>query len=431
MLSFGPMARITFLIEHEEGHLNPTFQLARRLQARGHRVTYMGLADGGNYVRSQGFDFHPILEKLVPAGTLRTQREVAETVPGAGDSGAEIRVTQETGPDAIFRRSWLEMVKGDEGLTRVMSSLRPDLLLLTSFFAPHALVLRYRYGVPVVLLTPMLRTYAKSHHAELLGELLMDGGGAADFISLVQRADPSVRRMDDIAARVMGLREVILCPVDLELPGERHDREPEVYYAEASVDLDRKSERAFSWDLLDPERKLLYVSLGSQSYRADRERVTAFLRATGQAFAGSPDWQVVLATGGLLSREELAAPAGTIVASWAPQLDLLRRARVAITHGGLGTVKECIFFGVPMVVFPLSHDQPDNARRVVHHGLGAQGDLGAFSRESIHGLVESADHPSVRANMERMRQHFMEVEESGLACRLIEEALPGGAPAIG
>jgi MGT family glycosyltransferase len=418
------MARIAFLIEHEEGHLNPTFRLARRLLARGHSVAYLGLADGGNYVRAQGFEFHPILEKLAPAGTLRTQREVAATAPGAGDRGAEMRMTQEDGPHSIYRRSWSDMVTGDESLDRAMGALRPDLLLLTSFFAPHALVLRYRYGVPVVLLTPMLRTYAKSRHAELLSDILMDGGAAAAFIALVQRSDPGARRMGDIAARMMALREVILCPVDLELPEERHDHEPEVHYAEASVDLDRQSDRPFAWDLLDPERKLLYVSLGSQSYRADRERVTALLRAAGEAFVGHPDWQVLVATGGLLTAEELGAPPGTIVAGWAPQIEILRRARVAITHGGLGTVKECIFFGVPMVVFPLSHDQPDNARRVVHHQLGARGDLGAFSPESIYGLVESADAPAVHANLERMRQRFLAVEESQVACRLIEEALP-------
>ncbi|HVR08121.1 MAG TPA: glycosyltransferase [Thermoanaerobaculia bacterium] len=419
------MARIVFLLEHEEGHLNPTFPLARRLQARGHGVTYMGLADGSGYIRSQGFDFHPIFEQLVPAGTLRTQREVSATVP-AGDHGAEMRLAQQTGPASIFLRLWLAMVVGEPSLEQAMRSLRPDLLVLTSFFAPYAVVLRYRYGVPIVLLTPLLRTHAKSRYAEMLGDLLMELGGAeaAAFSDLVRRADPGVRTMRDIAGRMMALREVILCPVDLELPAARHDREPEVYYAEASVDLQRKSEQAFPWDLLDPRRKLLYVSLGSQSYRADRDRVSAFLRATSAAFLHRPDWQVVLSTGGLLRAEEVAAPAGTIVAGWAPQIDLLRRARVAITHGGLGTVKECIFFGVPMVVFPISHDQPDNARRVVHHELGTAGDLGNFSPESIHALVESADHPAVRASVERMRQRFLAVEESGLACRLIEEILP-------
>jgi MGT family glycosyltransferase len=270
----------------------------------------------------------------------------------------------------------------------------------------------------------MLRTYAKSRYPEMLGDLLVEMGGAAgDFVELVQRADPGVRQMDDIAARLLAFREVILCPVDLEVAAERHDHEPDVHYAEASVDLERKSERAFPWDLLDPKRKLLYVSLGSQTYRSDRDRITAFLRATGEAFVGREDWQVVIATGGLLRAEELAAPSGILVFGWAPQLDLLRQARVAVTHGGLGTVKECIFFGVPMVVFPLSHDQPDNARRVVHHGLGTRGDLGAFSPETIYSLVLSADHPAVHANVERMQRRFLEVEESGSACRLIEEVL--------
>jgi UDP:flavonoid glycosyltransferase YjiC (YdhE family) len=46
------MSSIAFLIEHEEGHLNPTFQLARRLAARGHRIVYLGLADGAGAGRA-------------------------------------------------------------------------------------------------------------------------------------------------------------------------------------------------------------------------------------------------------------------------------------------------------------------------------------------------------------------------------------------
>jgi MGT family glycosyltransferase len=237
-----------------------------------------------------------------------------------------------------------------------------------------------------------------------------------------------VRQAADLAARLLAIRELILCPADLELAEIRHDDEPEVHYVEASVDLERKSERAFPWERLDPERKLLYVSLGSQSYRLGRENAVAFLRAAAEAFAARPDWQVVLSTGGLVDPEEVPAPAGTVVAGWAPQLDLLRRARVALTHGGLGTVKECIFLGVPMVIFPISHDQPANAIRVVRHRLGVEGSLKAASPGAILDLVLKADQPDVRAGIERMQRRFQEVEESWESVRRIEELLPVKPP---
>jgi UDP:flavonoid glycosyltransferase YjiC (YdhE family) len=74
-----------------------------------------------------------------------------------------------------------------------------------------------------------------------------------------------------------------------------------------------------------------------------------------------------------------------------------------------------------MAVFPIDHDQPDNARRIVHHGLGVSGDLRSVSAEEIAALVEQAGRPEVRENVARMRRRFLAVEESGLGVRRIEE----------
>jgi zeaxanthin glucosyltransferase len=414
------MACIAIVVEHEEGHLNPTFRLARRLQARGHEVTYLGPADGADFVRAQGLSFETILEEILPRGSMRTQRAMAEAAEG-GDRGAEIVLSQEN--DALWVRVFCDLAEG-EAFDRVVCRLRPDLFLFTSFFATHALAVRYRYGVPVGLLTPMLRVHPKTHFVAQAGRMLNEAGPAGErMMEMVRRADPAVREREDLAERLLAIRELILCPADLELAEIRHDGEPEVHYVEASVDLERKSERPFPWERLDPERKLLYVSLGSQSYRLGRENVIGFLGMVAEAFAARPDWQVVLATGGLVDPEEVPVPPGTLVVGWAPQLDLLRRARVTLTHGGLGTVKECIFLGVPMVIFPISHDQPANAFRVVRHQIGVQGNFKTASPATLLDLVVKADQPGIRDGIERMQRRFREVEESGESVRLIEELL--------
>jgi zeaxanthin glucosyltransferase len=428
LLKESAMANIAFLIEHEEGHLNPTFRLARRLADRGHRPVYLGLADGGDFVRGQGFEFVPILEDIFPRGTIRTQREMARAGETAeGDRrAAEIAAAAQPGPGSVYARSWRGLLT-DQALDRTLGELRPDLFVLTSFYASHALILRNRYRLPIVLLTTILRTFPKSQYVAELGRLLMFSGKAKEMlINLVAGSGP-VSRAAELAPRVMAqmlrMRELILCPRELELPGLAHEREPEVHYVEPTIDLDRRTEGSFPWEALDPWRRLLYISLGSQSHRAGRERVAAFLRAAAEAFAHRPEWQVVLSTGGLLDPSDIPAPQGGIVASWAPQLEILRRASVAVTHAGLGTVKECILCGVPMVLFPIDKDQPDNTRRVVHHGLGVSGDLRDFSAATIVSLVEQADHPAVRDNMARMRQCFLEAEKLANGVRLIEDLL--------
>lgn len=426
------MSRIAFLIEHEEGHLLPTFRLARKLAARGHEIVYLGLADGGDFIRAQGFEAVPILEDLFPRGTLRTMRDLAR--PGSGGSAEEkdteagiMAAALRVGPGSVYARTWRGLIAAGEPLDEIIRAVRPDLFVLTSFYAPHALVLRNRFGLPAVLLTPLLRNFPKSEYAvKIRGMLKEDAESARRFVALMQSRSPGLRPADlaaRVLAQVLKMRELILCPGDLELPGRRHDHEPEVFYVEPTVDLERRDEGAFPWERLDPARKLLYVSLGSQSFQAGRDRVASFLATAVAAFYSRPDWQLVLSTGSLFDPAEIPAPPGGIVASWVPQLAVLERAAVAVTHGGLGSVKECIVRGVPMVLFPFTNDQPDNVRRIVHHRLGTAGDLRETSAQGLLSLVEEADRPEVRRSVAEMRRRFLDAEEAAPAVGLIEETL--------
>jgi UDP:flavonoid glycosyltransferase YjiC (YdhE family) len=58
-----------------------------------------------------------------------------------------------------------------------------------------------------------------------------------------------------------------------------------------------------------------------------------------------------------------------------PQLLVLKNADLHITHGGLGSIKESIYYQVPMLVYPLDlvYDQNGNGLKVEHHGLGLRG----------------------------------------------------------
>ena len=68
-----------------------------------------------------------------------------------------------------------------------------------------------------------------------------------------------------------------------------------------------------------------------------------------------------------------AAHPHAVIVKKAPQLELLRKASLMLNGGGLNSIKECLYFGVPMLVFPCTNDQPGNAARVRHHRLGYVG----------------------------------------------------------
>jgi hypothetical protein len=94
-----------------------------------------------------------------------------------------------------------------------------------------------------------------------------------------------------VLAQLLKMRELILCPGEFELPGGRRDGEPEIHYVEPAVDLKRRGDGAFPMERLDPGRRLLYVSLGSQSYQTGRER------APSASSAPSPPPSTAASTG--------------------------------------------------------------------------------------------------------------------------------------
>ena len=49
---------------------------------------------------------------------------------------------------------------------------------------------------------------------------------------------------------------------------------------------------------------------------------------------------------------------------------LFKRVKAVMHHGGIGTTARCLGCGVPQLVMPLAHDQPDNAQRVKDLGVG-------------------------------------------------------------
>lgn len=109
----------------------------------------------------------------------------------------------------------------------------------------------------------------------------------------------------------------------------------------------------------------IYVSLGTLFN--DRP---AIFRAAAEGLAGLGH-PVVISTGGRLDPAALGPVAnGVVVRRWLPQLALLRKASLVVTHGGMNTVNEALLFGAPLVLVPQAADQTWVARRVAELGAG-------------------------------------------------------------
>jgi len=95
--------------------------------------------------------------------------------------------------------------------------------------------------------------------------------------------------------------------------------------------------------------------------------------------------RVVLATA---HREQLPdpLPAAVHVVDYAPFSRLLPRVAAIVHHGGIGTLAQALAAGVPQLVMPMAHDQPDNAQRLVRLGVARR----LYPRRFTPGRVAAA-----------------------------------------
>jgi len=130
----------------------------------------------------------------------------------------------------------------------------------------------------------------------------------------------------------------------------------------------------------------IYISLGTvHNLKAD------FYRDCYAAFADLP-YQVIMSVGRQTDIASLGAcPANFLVRNWVPQLEVLKRARLFISHGGMNSINESLYFDVPLLMVPQQIEQGYNARRIQRFGgwTDVAGRAGRASGVATHG----ADHP--------------------------------------
>jgi len=102
-----------------------------------------------------------------------------------------------------------------------------------------------------------------------------------------------------------------------------------------------------------------------------------------------------------------------VITEWADQTASLKRARSAVVHGGLATIKECIYFGIPPIVVPLGKDQMDNALRVVDKNVGAMAMLDSLTAEKLYKAIMDAEgNLDIQKSLKEMQAKFKDSEDN-------------------
>ena len=395
--------------------------LARSLQLRGHQVVMFGIADTEARVRAAGIEFHPIGLEDYPPGALKKLDEHLARLHGFAALRFTLKRVRDTG----------RMVRRD-GPRAVREANLDALLVDESDSAGNVADYLGLPWISIALIPPLLQDdrlppfwlgwpagqdrLSRLRNRLAIFSLLQIG---APIISDVNRQriawglEPFRRPEHALSplAKITQLPEAL----EFELAGEKP---PRLHYTGPFVHAGQRPAVDFPWERLDG-RPLIYASMGTLQNGSE-----AIFRTIVEACA-TLDAQLLLSLGGGIDPARLGKLAGNpLVVSFAPQLEILKRASLVITHAGINTVLESLCEGVPMVAVPLAHDQPGVAARVKARGACVVVPLRSLSAARLRKAVKLVLQDSrYREAAQRLQSTIQGTDGPGRAADLIEQAL--------
>ena len=363
------MANIVFFCIPAHGHTNPTLEVVRELVSRGHHVRYYSYemmrtkieAAGAEYVPCDGYDFEL---KLTPQDAARLGKDLALST----------HVLVET------------TMALDEMVCRDMERLKPDCIVADSM-AVWGKAVAKKLDIPFVSSTT---TFAFNKHSakimkqspwQLLGMLFAMPKINRDLKRLQDKGYP-IRNILDIIQNDENTDTVVYTSPEFQPCSETFSEK----YAFVGPSI-RPAECVFE----KTREKLVYISMGTVN-----NDMLPLYRSCIAALAGTP-YQVVLSVGNMVAMEDFGVlPENVAVYPRVDQIAVLQQADVFLTHCGMNSVSEGLYFGVPLVMLPQTAEQQGVAERVCQVGAGKK--LQKTDAGSILAAVrEVMETPAYRA----------------------------------
>ncbi len=165
------------------------------------------------------------------------------------------------------------------------------------------------------------------------------------------------------------------------------------------------------------DRKLIYISLGSLN-----TNFIDFYKTCILAF-GNSNYYVCMSIGQKCEVSQLGdIPDNFLVKSFLPQLEILKRADVFITHAGFNSVNEALYFGVPMLALPQVNDQHMVAKRLLAMQLGIVESITELSPERLISKTETLIKEKMfKENCMQISHEMIEHNGLGQAVMKLEE----------
>ena len=410
------------------GPLNTMLPLGQELQRRGHRVTLFGTPETQPKALAAGIEFQVVGEKDFSVGSTAESLTKLGQLRGLAALQYTIHLLKEISAVTLRDAPALMKAAGVEALLVNQSSVEggtiADFLEIPFVTICSAVVLNREPSIPPFC---TYWKYSPAWWARLrnkLGYALLNrvAKPIRDLIDEYRREWklPLYSKPNDAYSQ---LAQISQAPAEFEYP--RQELPPWFHFTGTYHTSASRAPVPFPYEKLTG-KPLIYASMGTL-----QNRLIWVFQTIASACEGL-DAQLVISLGGSAKPESLPdLPGNPLVVEYAPQLELLEKATLMITHAGMNTTMECVKNGVPMVAIPVANDQPGVAARIAWTGAGELVPLNKLNIPRLRDSVKRVfTEESYKQNALRLQAATLRADGVTRAADIIEQAVSTGKPVL-
>lgn len=388
------MSKALFVNMLGHGHVNPTIGIVRELINRGEDVTYIAGEEFRDKIEKTGAKFigHKNLFDLSSLITSSLNLETNEKLLNALNTFKEI-IEEIFKLDKKFDYIIYDssFVLGEE----VGRVLNIPTISSSSIFAINEKIIKSLLDLPISQEFKLKMEGAKPKIKEILSS-----HNYVDFVNeLQEKYNIKFPSMVDRSGK-KGMLNIVYTSKYFQPYSESFD---ESYKFIGSSVIDRKE--SIDFDLSNNEdKKVIYISLGTIFNNS-----IEFYECCFKAFCNM-NVKVIMSVGRKIDISIFKnIPSNFIVRNYVPQLEVLKYADVFITHGGMNSTNEGLYFNIPLILIPQSVDQPFVANRVAELGAGIVIEKNRITPEAINKCAaEILSDDNFRLNSEKIGESLRE-----------------------
>ena len=356
------------------GHTNPTLGLVKTLTEAGHQIWYFSFEEfrekiesaGATFISCDGYDFE------------MEDKENADRV----------------GKDKVFATELLvsSTLALDDMTSRVIEEIRPDVVVSDSvaFWGKLAAM---KHGLPYVSSTT---TFAFNRYsAKYMQESAWD---IAKMLMAMPRINRQLKRLREKGYPVKSLLDIVQNDNDTNtIVYTSRYFQPCAETFSDTYHFIGPSMRPITRPVEKTSEKTVYISMGTvnQNRQFYRNCINV-LAPTG--------WQVIISMGTNTDHFD-DLPENIQVYESVDQMAVLSISDAFITHCGMNSASEGLYYGVPLVLFPQTPEQDAVAKRTEELGAGVR--LKSISEEDVlDALTKIINEPQYKEGAAKVSESF-------------------------